>query len=95
MTRLIICRKLGKQLPGLASPPIPGPVGKDIYEHVSAEAWGRWQALQTMLINEHQLSMMDPESRAFLMNQMEKFFANEDYEQPEGYVSPGDSTDLT
>ena len=95
MTRLVTCRKLGKQLPGLESPPMPGPMGEDIYEHVSAEAWDQWQTLQTMLINEHQLSMMDPESRAFLMNQMEKFFANEAYEQPEGYVSPGDSTDLT
>ena len=55
MTRLVTCRKLGKQLPGLASPPMPGPMGEDIYEHVSAEAWDQWQTLQTMLINEHQL----------------------------------------
>jgi len=48
-----------------------------------------------MLINEHHLSMMEPESRAFLMNQMEKFLANEDYEKPEGYIAPGDSTDMT
>ena len=95
MTRLVTCKKLGKQLPGLASPPMPGPMGENIYEHVSAEAWGQWQALQTMLINEHHLSMMDADSRVFLMNQMEKFFANEAYEQPEGYVSPGNSTDLT
>ena len=93
MTHLVNCRKLGKQLPGLPSPPLPGPMGEDIYENVSAEAWRQWQALQTMLINEHHLSMIEPESRAFLAQQMEKFLANQDHEKPEGYVTPTNPTD--
>ena len=88
MTRLVICRKLGKQLPGLESPPMPGPVGEAIYEHVSAEAWEQWQALQTMLINEKHLNMMDPEHRAFLEEQMVGFlFEGKDVEI-EGYRPP-------
>ena len=88
MSRTVHCRKYDQDLPGLAAPPMPGKVGQDIFEHVSAQAWGEWQALQTMLINEHHLSLMDPEARKFLSEQMRRFFAGEDYEKPEGYVPP-------
>ena len=95
MSRQVFCEHFQKELEGLDRPPYPGELGEKIYQSVSKQAWNTWIEHQTMLINEHHLSMMEPESRAFLMNQMEKFFANEDYEKPEGYIAPGDSTDLT
>ena len=88
MSRTVHCRKYGRALPGLAAPPMPGKAGQDIFEHVSAQAWSEWQTLQTMLINEHHLSLMDPEARKFLSEQMGKFLAGEDYERPAGYVAP-------
>ena len=88
MSRTVHCRKHGRELPGLAAPPMPGKAGQDIFEHVSAQAWGEWQALQTMLINEHHLSLVDPTARKFLGEQMGKFLAGEDYEKPAGYVPP-------
>jgi len=88
MTRMVHCRKYNKELPGLAVPPYPGEKGKDIYENVSEQAWKEWQAQQTMLINEKQLNMMDPDARKYLQEEMEKFFDNQDHDQAEGYVPP-------
>ncbi len=88
MTSTVVCRKYGKELPGLQHPPMPGPLGEDIHQNVSAQAWSEWQDLQTMLINEHHLSMQDPNARRYLMEQMKKFFANEDHDKPEGYTPP-------
>lgn len=88
MSRTVHCRKYQKQLEGLAKAPFPGPKGQDIFEHISAQAWQEWTQHQTMLINEKQLSMMDPEARKFLQQQQEKFFSGADFEQVEGYVPP-------
>jgi Fe-S cluster biosynthesis and repair protein YggX len=85
---MVHCKKLKKELPGLDSPPFPGPRGQDIYDNISAEAWAAWQQHQTMLINEKQLNMIDKESRKFLTEEMNKYFSGEDVEQAEGYVPP-------
>jgi len=39
-----------------------------------------------MLINEKHLSLIDPETRKYLLDQMWKFFRNEDVDRPEGYT---------
>ena len=88
MTRIVRCRKYQKELKGLDFPPMPGPAGEEIFNTVSEQAWREWQAQQTMLINEKHLNMMDPKSRKFLQDQMQKFFDNQDFEQAEGYVPP-------
>lgn len=90
MSRTVHCRKYNKELPGLAVPPYPGEKGKEIYETVSQQAWKEWQAHQTMLINEKQLNMMDADARKYLMEEMEKFLDNEDYDKAEGYVPPSE-----
>ena len=90
MTRSVFCKKYKKDMEGLAKPPYPGPKGQDVYENVSKQAWEEWQSHQTMLINEKQLSMMDPQSRKFLQAEMDKFFAGDDFEQAEGYVPPSE-----
>ncbi len=86
--RQVLCRKYGERLPGLPAPPIPGSMGRDIYENVSAKAWAKWQAVQTMLINERHLNLIDPDARKFLADQMRRFLANDPYEIPSGYTSP-------
>ncbi|NQV69850.1 MAG: oxidative damage protection protein [Pseudohongiella sp.] len=86
MSRMVHCKKYHKELPGLPAPPYPGPKGQEIYESVSQQAWKDWQAQQTMLINEKQLSMANPDDRKYLQAEMGKFLNNEDFEQAEGYV---------
>jgi len=84
---------LGEELEGLGFQPYPGELGKRIYENISKQAWDKWLALQTMLINENRLSPINPEHRKYLEGEMEKFFFGEGAEMPEGYVAPEDSED--
>ena len=86
MSRTVHCKKYDKELPALAAPPYPGPKGQEIFETVSKQAWGEWQAQQTMLINEKQLNMMNADDRKYLQNQMDRFLNNEDFDRAEGYV---------
>ncbi|MFM7274694.1 MAG: oxidative damage protection protein [Gammaproteobacteria bacterium] len=88
MSRTVFCRKYQKDMEGLPQPPFPGPRGQRIFESVSKQAWQEWMAHQTLLINERRLNMMDRGARAFLEEEMEKFFANESVAQAEGYVPP-------
>ena len=86
MSRMVHCKKYDKELPALAAPPYPGPKGQEIFETVSQQAWGEWQAQQTMLINEKQLNMMNADDRKYLQSEMDKFLNNEDFDKAEGYV---------
>ena len=63
MARMVQCAKLGKEAEGLDFPPLPGELGKRIYESISKEAWQAWLKQQTMLINENRLNMADPRAR--------------------------------
>ncbi len=88
MAKTVFCTRLQKELPGLDAPPFPGARGQEIFEKVSAEAWAAWQDLQTMLINEKHLNMIDKEARKFLAEQRDKFLAGEEVDQAEGYIAP-------
>ena len=85
MSHPIFCVKLKKHAEGLSRPPYPGTLGERIYQQVSKEAWQMWLKHQTLLINEHRLTMTDPKSRAFLVTEMEKFFFGEGSQPPAGY----------
>ncbi|WP_435213542.1 oxidative damage protection protein [Luminiphilus sp. nBUS_16] len=90
MTRMVFCKHFGEELEGLERPPLPGPKGQKIFEQVSKKAWQAWQAEQTMLINEKQLSLMDPEARKYLQDQMDKYLSGENYDRAEGFVPQQD-----
>lgn len=82
---LVFCRKYQENLPKLPSPPFPNAKGQEIQDTVSKKAWDEWLELQTMLINEKHLSMVDKDAKAFLNQQRELFFDNGDYERPAGF----------
>lgn len=88
MSRMVMCRKFGEELEGLDVPPMPGAKGQDLFDNVSKKAWGQWQHLQTMLINEKHLNLRDADARKYLGEQMARFFANEAVDDAEGYVPP-------
>ncbi|WP_405225949.1 oxidative damage protection protein [Lentisalinibacter sediminis] len=86
MSRTVNCVVLGQEAEGLDYAPYPGELGKRIYENVSKQAWQRWLAHQTMLINEYRLTPIEPKAREFLEKEMEKFFFGEGSQAPEGFV---------
>ena len=91
MTRTVNCVLLGREAEGLDFAPYPGELGQRIFDNVSKEAWQRWLAHQTMLINEYRLTPIEPEARKFLEREMEKFFFGGGSEAPGGYVPPDDT----
>ena len=90
MTRMVHCKKLNQELPGLERAPYPGEMGKRIYNDISKDAWLQWIQQQTILINEYRLALIDPKAQAFLKEEMEKFLFGDNYQAPEGYVPPKD-----
>jgi Fe-S cluster biosynthesis and repair protein YggX len=88
LSRTVHCVRLGHEAEGLDFPPYPGELGQRIFEQISKQAWQEWLAHQTMLINEHRISPMDPEARAFLIGEMERFLFEGSAEKPPGYVPP-------
>ena len=90
MSRLIHCAKLDNEAEGIAFAPYPGELGQRIFDNISQEAWQLWLNHQTMLINERQLSLIDPDARKYLEGEMEKFLFGGDYDEIAGYVPQDD-----
>lgn len=88
MARMVKCIKLGIEAEGLDFPPIPGELGKKVWENVSKEAWQQWIRHQTMLINENRLNLMDPAARKYLAEQLERHFFGAGADIATGYVPP-------
>ena len=86
MARTVQCVRFGEEAEGLDFPPLPGDLGRRVYENVSKAAWRQWLSHQTMLINENRLKVTDPEARRFLEGELEKYFFGEGSAAPEGYV---------
>jgi len=88
MSRTVQCIKLGKEAEGLDFAPLPGELGKRVYENVSKEAWQGWIKHQTMLVNENRLNLADARARKYLMEQLEKHFFGDGADAAAGYVPP-------
>jgi Fe-S cluster biosynthesis and repair protein YggX len=88
MSRTVNCKLLNKELPGLDTQPFPGPRGQEIFDTISAEAWQSWQDMQTMLINEKHLNMMDKEARKYLNEQRDNYLSGQEVDKAEGYTAP-------
>ena len=94
MANTVFCKKYQQEMEGLERAPLPGAKGQEVLENVSKQAWLEWQALQTMIINEKHLNLMQPDTRKYLLEQMDKFFNNEETDRLQGYVDPSDIQEL-
>ncbi len=88
MSRMVQCKKLGKEAEGLESQAYPGETGKKIFENISKEAWAMWISHQTILINENRLALVNPEHRKFLAQEMEKYLFGDGSELPAKFKAP-------
>lgn len=85
---MVQCVKLGREAEGLDFPPLPGELGKRLFESVSKEAWKGWLEHQKMLVNENRLNLADPQARKYLMQQTERYFFGSGADMAAGYVPP-------
>jgi Fe-S cluster biosynthesis and repair protein YggX len=88
MTRTVNCVKLGKELPGLDSPPWPGELGERVFNNVSLEAWKLWEERMKMILNEYRLLPFQKEAQDLMAKQMNEFFFGEGSAVPPDYVPP-------
>ena len=88
MARMVKCVKLGREAEGMDFAPMPGELGKRIFDNVSKEAWQQWIRHQTMLINENRLNLADPRARQYLAEQVQKHFFGDGAEAVSGFVPP-------
>jgi Fe-S cluster biosynthesis and repair protein YggX len=88
MARTVHCVKLNKEAEGLDFAPVPGELGKKIWQSVSKEAWAAWLKQQTMLINENRLNMADTRARQYLLKQTENYFFGDGADTATGFVPP-------
>ena len=86
--RLVLCAKLGRELPGLPAKPFPTELGQRIYDSISLEAWKLWLQHSQMVINEKGLRLSDPSAREVLMRECESFLFGAGSPPPPGWVPP-------
>jgi Fe-S cluster biosynthesis and repair protein YggX len=72
--RLVMCKKLGKELPGLPKPPYKNELGKRIYDEVSKEAWDMWIRDSVKYINTYRVDLTSAEGQKFMFDQAEVYF---------------------
>jgi len=75
---MVMCKKLGKELPGLPFKPFTDDFGQLVYDNVSLEAWRMWLAESPRYVNTYGLDLKSAEGREFLREQMKMFFGFSD-----------------
>lgn len=85
MTRMVQCIKLQREAEGLDRAPLPGELGKQLFEQVSKEAWQSWREHSKMLVNEYRLDLTRNEHKKVWDAECEKFFFGEGSKLPEQF----------
>lgn len=69
------CRHCGKfDQPRIPFPPWPGELGRRLLAEICKLCWDEWMGMQTRLINEYRLNVLNPSDAEALRDQMEIFF---------------------
>ena len=91
MSRMVFCKVLKKEAPGLETHTYPGELGERIFNEISDEGWKQWLERLTTIINENGLNTADPKNLELIEKHMLGFFFDEgDYGQaPAGFQAGG------
>lgn len=76
--RMVLCKKLGKEAPGLPFKPFTDDFGQLLYDSVSMEAWQMWLKESPRYVNTYGLDLQSEKGRQFLRDQMRVFFGFEE-----------------
>lgn len=88
--RIVHCKKLGKDLPGLAKPPYKNDLGKRIFEEVSKEAWDMWIKDSVKFINTYRVDLTSADGQKFMFKQCAIYFGFEDGEMAQTAFVPAE-----
>lgn len=89
--RIVHCRMLKKDLPGLDRQPYKNELGQKIYAEVSKEAWKQWLAASVKYINTYRVDLASPEGQTFMIKQCGMYFGFEQGEMAmTAFVPPGE-----
>jgi Fe-S cluster biosynthesis and repair protein YggX len=88
MARMVQCKKLNRELPGLDFAPFDDELGERLYNEISAEAWHMWLEHSKMIINEYRLDLVSPEAFQMLHERCDAFFFGEGSALPPDYKAP-------
>jgi Fe-S cluster biosynthesis and repair protein YggX len=78
MARMVKCRKLGRELPGMPFKPFDDELGRRIYDEISMEAWQKWLNDSVKYVNTYRLDLADQNAQAFMRKQMAVYFGFEE-----------------
>jgi Fe-S cluster biosynthesis and repair protein YggX len=88
MARMVFCKKLQRELPGLSSKPFNNELGQRIYDSISQDAWKMWLEHFKMIMNEYRLAGGSEQANQILFDQAEKYFFGEGAALPPDYKPP-------
>ncbi|HEY8377303.1 MAG TPA: oxidative damage protection protein [Nannocystis sp.] len=86
--RIVHCKKLKQDLPGLPFKPFPSEFGQLLYDNVSLQAWQMWIRESPRIINTYRIDLQSKEGREFLEQQMRIYFGFEEGELAETAFTP-------
>ncbi len=88
--RVVVCAKLGEELPALPFEPFNNDLGKRIYREISVKGWREWIEHSKLLVNEYRLDLTKPETHKRLLEQCEEFLFGDkaDLTAPAEFVAP-------
>jgi Fe-S cluster biosynthesis and repair protein YggX len=76
--RMVMCKKLGKELPGLPFKPFPDEFGQMLYDNISMQAWQAWLQESPRYVNTYfgpgGYDLQSKQGQDFLREQMKVFF---------------------
>ena len=91
MSRMVFCKVLEKEAPGLETMTYPGEIGERIFNEISDEGWKQWLERLTSIINENSLNTADPASIEVIEQHMLGFLFDEGDQGklPDGFSPQG------
>jgi Fe-S cluster biosynthesis and repair protein YggX len=75
--RIVHCRLLKKDLPGLDRPPYKNDLGQRIFEEVSKDGWQQWLKDSVKFINTYRVDLASSEGQKFMLQQCAVYFGYE------------------
>jgi Fe-S cluster biosynthesis and repair protein YggX len=86
--RIVHCRLLKKDLPGLDRAPFRNELGQKIFAEVSKEGWQAWVKDSVRFINTYRVDLATPEGQKFMLHQCAVYFGYEQGDQAQTAWTP-------